>query len=254
MACSTAPAPFADLEAQYTALVDQLSALGLMYLHVLDHSAMGAPASSAAFKATLRDLFDGPFIIAGGFDAASGEKALVHDHADLVAYGRPFLANPDLPARMKAGRRAQRADEPSFYTPGRRRGTTPTIRSRPKRWQDASSRYVPSGDRVGAPKGAHDRRRMNHNARMPAMLALLARRTVSAVVGSACLLLGNVARGGAAGRRMGRSTGGRRRLIGHRPDMDPHTVVFLAAVIAVVPFSAMLLAEFVRAGAWAPSA
>jgi N-ethylmaleimide reductase len=110
--------PFADVDAQYLALVTELSTLGLLYLHVLDHSAMGAPTVPAAIKTTLRRAFNGPFIAAGGFDAASAQQLLAAGDADLVAFGRPFLANPDLVARMKAAAPMNDADMATFYTPG----------------------------------------------------------------------------------------------------------------------------------------
>lgn len=110
--------PFPDIDAQYLALVTELSTLGLLYLHVLDHSAMGAPAVPASIKTTLRRAFDGPFVAAGGFDAASAEQVLAAGDADLVAFGRPFLANPDLVARMKAAAPLNAPDMDTFYTPG----------------------------------------------------------------------------------------------------------------------------------------
>jgi N-ethylmaleimide reductase len=110
--------PFADVDAQYLALVQELSALGLMYVHVLDHSAMGAPAVPAELKAALRAAFDGPFILAGGFDAASAEQALAAGQADLIAFGRPFISNPDLVARMQSGAPLAAPDFSTFYTPG----------------------------------------------------------------------------------------------------------------------------------------
>jgi len=57
--------PFADVDAQYKALAEGLSSLGLLYVHVLDHSAIGAPAVPAEIKTALRAAFDGPFILAG---------------------------------------------------------------------------------------------------------------------------------------------------------------------------------------------
>ena len=87
-----------------------------MYLHVLDHSALGAPAVPAALKRRLREAFAGPFVLAGGFDAASAEAALASGQADMVAFGRPFLANPDLVARMKAGAALNAPDMATFYT------------------------------------------------------------------------------------------------------------------------------------------
>ncbi len=110
--------PFADVDAQYKALVEGLSGLGLLYLHVLDHSALGAPAVPAEVKESLRQAFDGPFIAAGGFDHGSAEQVLADGKADLVAFGRPFLANPDLVARMKADAPTNAVDLDTFYTPG----------------------------------------------------------------------------------------------------------------------------------------
>jgi len=109
---------YPDVEAQTVALTKELSALGLAYLHVLDHSAMGAPAVPAAIKAQLRKEFKGVFVLAGGFDAASAEAALKDNSADLIAFGRPFLANPDLVARMRSGAAMNEPDMATFYVPG----------------------------------------------------------------------------------------------------------------------------------------
>ncbi len=108
---------FPEVDAQYLALVTELSALGLLYLHVLDHSAMGAPPVPAELKALLRATFKGPFILAGGFDRASAESALAANQADLIAFGRPFLANPDLVDRMGANASLNAPDMATFYTP-----------------------------------------------------------------------------------------------------------------------------------------
>ncbi len=109
---------YPEVEAQYLALVQEFSALGLLYLHVLDHSAMGAPAVPAALKAQLRAAFHGPYILAGGYDRDSAQAALAAGQADLIAFGRPFLANADLAARMKAGATLNAPDMSTFYTPG----------------------------------------------------------------------------------------------------------------------------------------
>jgi N-ethylmaleimide reductase len=109
---------FDGVDAQYLALVQQLSALKLIYLHQLDHSAMGAPAVPAASKQQLRAAFKQTYIAAGGFDGASGEALLVAGEADLIALGRPFLSNPDLVARMQSGAALNAPDLSTFYTPG----------------------------------------------------------------------------------------------------------------------------------------
>jgi len=121
---------FPDVDAQYLALTAALSALGLAYLHVLDHSAMGTPAVPAELKASLRKAFNGVFMLAGGFDRSSAEMALIKGHADLVAFGRPFLANPDLVARMQIRAELNPPDMSTFYTPGPRGYTDyPTLAS-----------------------------------------------------------------------------------------------------------------------------
>lgn len=109
---------FADVEAQYLALTRELSALGLLYLHVLDHSAMGAPPVPAELKSKLRSAFEGPFILAGGFDHASAERALADGQADLIAFARSLLANPDLVRRMQTDAPLNAPDMSTFYTPG----------------------------------------------------------------------------------------------------------------------------------------
>ncbi len=109
---------YPEQEAQYLALAKELSDIGLAYLHVLDHSAMGAPPVPAEFKLKLRNGFKGAFILGGGFDRASAESALAEKRADLIAFGRPFLANPDLVERMRAGAALNAPDMASFYTPG----------------------------------------------------------------------------------------------------------------------------------------
>ncbi len=109
---------FDGVDAQFVALTEKLSAMGLVYLHQLDHSAMGAPPVPAALKAQLRSRFGQTYMAAGGFDAASAEALLAADSADLVAFGRPFLCNPDLVARMQSGAELNAPDMSTFYTPG----------------------------------------------------------------------------------------------------------------------------------------
>ena len=109
---------FPEVESQYLALTRELSALGLLYVHLLDHSAMGAPPVPAGFKSQLRQAFKGLSILAGGFDRASAESVLADGRADLIAYGRPFIANPDLVERMRLDGPLNAPDMASFYTPG----------------------------------------------------------------------------------------------------------------------------------------
>lgn len=109
---------FAEVDAQYLELTRSLSELGLQYLHLLDHSAMGAPPVPAGLKARLRDAFNGVFILAGGFDRAGAGVALEAGQADLIAFARDFLANPDLVERMRTNAGLNPPDKGTFYTPG----------------------------------------------------------------------------------------------------------------------------------------
>jgi N-ethylmaleimide reductase len=89
-----------------------------MYVHLLDHSAMGAPAVPAELKAKLRSLFKGTFILAGGFTGDTAEQTLAAGQADLIGFGRPFISNPDLVARLQKGAELGAPNMGTFYTPG----------------------------------------------------------------------------------------------------------------------------------------
>jgi len=108
------------MEADTLWLVRQIAARGLVYVHLVDHSAMGAPAVPAAIKEAVRAAFKGALILSGGYDAARAEQDLAAGKCDLVAVGRPFIANPDLVARWRAGAALNALDMNTFYTPGPR--------------------------------------------------------------------------------------------------------------------------------------
>ena len=109
---------YPELADDYAYLAQQLSARGLVYVHLVDHSPMGAPPVPDSIKATIRKLFKGSLILSGGYDAVRAESDLTAGKCDLVAFGRPFLANPDLVARLKKGTALNAPDPTTFYTPG----------------------------------------------------------------------------------------------------------------------------------------
>jgi N-ethylmaleimide reductase len=113
-------AAYPEIEDTYRRLTLALVRTGLQYLHLVDHSAMGAPPVPAALKLALRKAWPRTFILAGGFDRAGADEALREDRADLIAFGRPFLANPDLVARLQRGQPLNTPDFATFYTPGPR--------------------------------------------------------------------------------------------------------------------------------------
>ncbi len=110
--------PYPGIDETYTKLVEGLAPLGLVYVHVVDHSAMGAPEVPESLKVALRRLWPRTFIRAGGYDRARAEADVRAGLCDLVAFGRPFLANPDLVARLERGLPLNPPDFKTFYTPG----------------------------------------------------------------------------------------------------------------------------------------
>lgn len=106
------------MESDYTYLAHQLNARGLVYIHLVDHSPMGAPKVPDSIKEMFRSIFKGKLILSGGYDAKRAESDLAAGKCDLVAVGRPFLANPDLVARWKTGAAENAVDMATFYTPG----------------------------------------------------------------------------------------------------------------------------------------
>lgn len=111
-------APDVEMDAMYLRLVEELNKLGLVYIHVVDHSSMGAPEVSPALKANIRSTFKGRYILSGGYDAARANADLNTDRGDLVAFGRPFISNPDLVQKLQSGAALTAPDFNTFYTPG----------------------------------------------------------------------------------------------------------------------------------------
>lgn len=109
---------YPEMEADYTYLAQKLNAAGLVYVHLVDHSPMGAPPVPQSVKDMFRSVFKRTLILSGGYDAARAESDLAAGKCDLVAFGRPFLANPDLIERWKTGAPVNAPDMATFYTPG----------------------------------------------------------------------------------------------------------------------------------------
>ena len=110
--------PDAEMDALYLRLIDELNALGLVYIHVVDHSSLGAPEVSPTLKAKIRAAFKGKYILSGGYDVARANADLDAQRGDLVAFGRPFISNPDLVQKLQLGKELTAPDFSTFYTPG----------------------------------------------------------------------------------------------------------------------------------------
>ena len=114
----------ADPQPLFGYLVRQLAPLGLAYLHVIEGATGGAreiaerPFDYPALKAAYREAGGrGAWMVNNGYDRALAEQA-VAGGADLVAFGRPYIANPDLVERLRAGAPLNTPDKATFYGGG----------------------------------------------------------------------------------------------------------------------------------------
>jgi N-ethylmaleimide reductase len=91
-----------DPEAPATilAMIGELGRRGLAYSHIAEADWDDAPVTPDSFRRDLRAAFSGAIIVAGKYDRTRAEAILASGFADLVAFGRPFIANPDLPRRF----------------------------------------------------------------------------------------------------------------------------------------------------------
>jgi N-ethylmaleimide reductase len=107
-----------DIHDFFLHLATQLNRLDLAYIHLTDHSSMGAPKVPEEVKREIRMIFSNTIILCGGFDKERAEKILKEDRADLIAFGRMYIANPDLVGRMVENARLTIPNADLFYTPG----------------------------------------------------------------------------------------------------------------------------------------
>ena len=110
--------PDETVEETFATLADELSKIGLAYIHIVDHSASGAPEVKPSVKKSLRERFSGAIILSGGYSRARAEADLEAGKGDLVAFGTAFLANPDLVRRLREGLALNTPHQGTFYTPG----------------------------------------------------------------------------------------------------------------------------------------
>jgi N-ethylmaleimide reductase len=110
--------PYPEIDETYLALAARLAPYGLQYVHLVDHSSLGAPKVSEKLKQALRRAWPRTLILAGGFDRSLADSALRDGRGDLFAFGRAFLANPDLVARMEENVPLNAPDPSTFYSPG----------------------------------------------------------------------------------------------------------------------------------------
>ncbi len=104
----------------FSITVAMLNSYGLGYLHVVEtaQNSKGSSEEDFSMSAHLRTLWKGLYVVNGGYDGPRGEEALRTGHADAVAYGRAFLANPDLPMRLQLRAALNEPDPKTFYGGG----------------------------------------------------------------------------------------------------------------------------------------
>jgi len=106
-----------NLSETFAAAVERLNDYRIGYLHVVESTQDGRQNSERdwALLRRLREQWTGFYIVNGGYDAARGKQAVLTGCADAVAYGRAFLANPDLPRRLQLGTPLNEPDQQTFY-------------------------------------------------------------------------------------------------------------------------------------------
>lgn len=98
----------------------ELNKTGLGYLHLIEPigGRAGFVPPEARLGPTLRRIFERTFILNGGYGLQSGNEAIIRGEADLIAFGVPFLANPDLPERFRQNEPLNEPDVATFYVGG----------------------------------------------------------------------------------------------------------------------------------------
>jgi N-ethylmaleimide reductase len=108
-----------DPEGTFSYTVEQLNPLNLAYLHVTEMGAEQRGVAGPSFDlGKLRDIFQGPYMTNAGYTRDRANAALAAGDADLVAFGVPYIANPDLVARFAADAPLNEADQATFYGGG----------------------------------------------------------------------------------------------------------------------------------------
>ena len=92
---------YPEIEETYTYLAEQLDKRGILYIHLVDHSAMGAPEVPFSIKNTIHQKFKNTLILTGGYNLETAKADLQSGFTDLVGFGRQFINNPDLVTRLE---------------------------------------------------------------------------------------------------------------------------------------------------------
>lgn len=115
---------YPDEAETWVALAAAFETRKLAYVHLSDQLTIGAEKMPEGFAQAFRETYTGTLIAAGGFSRETAEAALQSGELDLIAFGRPFIANPDLVERMRHDRPINSADRATWYGASGARGYT----------------------------------------------------------------------------------------------------------------------------------
>lgn len=102
-------------EEEATWLIEQINKRGLMYLHLSEPDWAGGKPYSTEFREKIRQAFDNTIIAAGGYTPEKAESLIEAGYIDAVAFGRDYIANPDLAQRIEKGAALNEQHPESFY-------------------------------------------------------------------------------------------------------------------------------------------
>ncbi|MOA22634.1 N-ethylmaleimide reductase [compost metagenome] len=102
-------------EETYIAAAKVLDEIGIAYIHIAEADWENAPVMAVAFKEAYRKAFTGTLIYAGKYTKERALEAIEKGWADLIAFGRPFIANPDLPYRIEHDLPLNEPDKTRFF-------------------------------------------------------------------------------------------------------------------------------------------
>ena len=111
-------ANYPEIDETYAYLAEELQKIGVVYLHLVDHQSMGAPAVPSEVVPLIRAKFTNTLILSGGYTTVAQIDAALEGNADLVAIGRPFISNPDLVERLQKSLPLAESDQATYYAPG----------------------------------------------------------------------------------------------------------------------------------------
>lgn len=110
---------YPEIENTYKYLAEKLNSIGILYIHLVDHSSMGAPEVPLEIKKIIRKKFEHTIILSGGYTMERAESELESGLANLIAFGKTFINNPDLVERFANGwLLSKELDMNTFYSRG----------------------------------------------------------------------------------------------------------------------------------------